>query len=201
VKLLVGLGNPGSRYRDTYHNVGFAVVDEIARRHEVGFGTSPADALAARVRSGGIDVLLAKPLTYMNLSGRAVGALARYYRVEPADVLAIVDDVNLPMGRLRLRRSGSAGGHNGLKSIIEDLGTQAFPRLRVGVGRGEARRDLADHVLSRVAAEEREALDAAVRGAAEAAELFAAEGIDAAMRRFNRGDAEEPLETNDTEHT
>ncbi|MBP1606370.1 MAG: pth [Acidobacteria bacterium] len=201
MKLLVGLGNPGSRYRDTYHNVGFSVVDEIATRHGVGFGTSPTEAVTARVRAGGIDVLLVKPLTYMNLSGRAVGALARYYRVEPEDVLAIVDDVNLPLGRLRLRRGGSAGGHNGLRSIIEDLGTQAFPRLRVGVGRGDVRRDLSDYVLSRVAAEEREALDDAVRTAAEAAEWFAIEGIDAAMHRFNRGDAEETPEPNETTPT
>jgi PTH1 family peptidyl-tRNA hydrolase len=191
VKLLVGLGNPGARYRGTHHNVGFAVVDEVARRHAVGFGTSPAEALTARVRSGDIDVLLAKPLTFMNLSGRAVGALARYYRVEPGDVLAIVDDVNLPLGRLRLRRGGSAGGHNGLKSIIEDLGTQGFPRLRVGVGRGELRRGLADHVLSRIAADEREVLESAVQRAAEAAEVFATEGIDIAMRRFNASATED----------
>jgi PTH1 family peptidyl-tRNA hydrolase len=201
VKLLVGLGNPGARYRGTYHNVGFAVVEELARRHEVGFGTAPAEALVARVRSGDIDALLAKPLTFMNLSGRAVGALSRYYRVDPADVLAIVDDVNLPLGRLRLRRGGSAGGHNGLKSIIEDLGTHDFPRLRVGVGRGDTQRELSDHVLSRIPAEEREAIEAAVGEAAEAAAVFAAEGIEVAMRRFNRGDAGEQAETNGTDQT
>ena len=192
---------PGARYRDTYHNVGFAVVDVLAGRHGVQFGASPAEAVTARVRSGAIDVLLVKPLTFMNLSGRAVGALARYYRVEPSDVFAIVDDVNLPLGRLRVRRGGSAGGHNGLKSIVEDLGTQGFPRLRIGVGRGDTRRDLSDHVLSRIPAEEREALESAVGDAAEAAEVFATEGIDAAMRRFNRSDEGEPAETNDTDQT
>jgi peptidyl-tRNA hydrolase, PTH1 family len=188
MKLIVGLGNPGARYRGTYHNVGFDVVDELARRHRVEFGSSPAEALAARVH-GGVSFWLVKPLTFMNLSGQAVGELARYYRVEAADTFVIVDDVNLPGGRLRLRRGGSAGGHNGLKSIIEHLGTDGFPRLRVGVGRGDSRRDLADHVLARVSGEDRELLAQAVARAAEATELFIAEGIDAAMNQYNR-DAE-----------
>jgi peptidyl-tRNA hydrolase, PTH1 family len=188
MRLIVGLGNPGGRYRGTYHNVGFDVVDELARRHRVEFGSSPADALAARV-SAAASCWLVKPLTFMNLSGQAVGALARYYRVEPADTFVIVDDVNLPGGRLRVRRGGSAGGHNGLKSIIEHLGTDAFPRLRVGVGRGDTRRGLADHVLARVSGEDRELLAQAVSRAADATELFIAEGIDAAMNEYNR-DAE-----------
>jgi PTH1 family peptidyl-tRNA hydrolase len=186
VKLIVGLGNPGPRYRDTRHNVGFAVLDELAARGGTAFGSSPADALVARRRGEGRDVLLAKPLTFMNLSGRAVGELARYYRIDAAELLVVTDDVNLPAGRLRLRRGGSAGGHNGLKSIIECLGSDAFPRLRVGVGRGDPRRDLADHVLARVAPDEREILHEAALRAADACETFIAEGIDAAMNRFNR---------------
>lgn len=185
--LLVGLGNPGPRYRGTYHNVGYDVVDEIARRHGVAFGAAPADALVARVRRPDRDVLLVKPLTFMNLSGRAVGDLQRFYKVDPEALLVIVDDVNLASGRLRLRARGSAGGHNGLKSIIGQLGTDAFPRLRVGVGRGDPRRDLADHVLARVPAEEREALRAAVVLAADAAECFVEEGVLEAMNRFNAG--------------
>lgn len=185
--LLVGLGNPGPRYRGTYHNVGFDVVDEIARRHAAQFGAAPADALVARVRRPGGDVLLAKPLTFMNLSGRAVGDLQRFYKVEPEALLVVTDDVNLVSGRLRLRARGSAGGHNGLKSIIGSLGTDAFPRLRVGVGRGDPRRDLADHVLARVPAEERDALRAAVELAADAAECFVEAGILEAMNRFNAG--------------
>lgn len=186
MRLIVGLGNPGPRYRDTRHNVGFEVLDELAARARVAFGASPADALVARRREGAGDALLAKPLTFMNLSGRAVGELTRYYRIDVADVLVVTDDVNLPAGRLRLRRGGSAGGHNGLKSIIECLGSDAFPRLRVGVGRGDPRRDLADHVLARVAPDERETLREAALRAADACETFMAEGIDAAMNRFNR---------------
>jgi PTH1 family peptidyl-tRNA hydrolase len=189
VKLIVGLGNPGPRYRDTYHNVGFDVLDTLARRHAVAFGSSPADALTARVRGLGDEVWLAKPLTFVNLSGRAVADLVRFYKIAPPDLLAIVDDVALPTGRLRVRRRGSAGGHNGLKSIIESLGTDEFPRLRVGVGRGDPRRDLADHVLSRIPAAERDALVAAVERAADAADTFIARGIEAVMNEFNRDPA------------
>lgn len=186
MKLLVGLGNPGARYRDTYHNIGFEVIDELARRRGVALGSTPADAIGARVRDWDAGVLLAKPLTFMNLSGRAVADLARYYRIDPGEVLVIVDDVALPQGRLRLRRDGSAGGHNGLKSVIEQLGTDAFARLRVGVGRGDPRRDLADHVLSRIPVEARGELRAAAERAADAAEAFVARGIEAAMNEYNR---------------
>jgi PTH1 family peptidyl-tRNA hydrolase len=197
VKLVVGLGNPGPRYRGTYHNVGFEVADELARRHGATFGASAAEALTARAREPGFDVLLVKPLTYMNLSGQAVGELARYYRVDPADVLVVVDDVNLPAGRLRLRRGGSAGGHNGLKSIIAHLATDGFPRLRVGVGRGDARRDLADHVLAKVPADERERLAEAASRAADASESWVTEGIEPAMNRFNRDETEQDAEQSD----
>lgn len=190
MKLIAGLGNPGPRYRDTLHNVGFEVVDELAERHRIALGSSPANALTGRVREG-MDALLVKPLTWMNLSGQAVGELARYYRVEAADVLVVVDDVNLPAGRLRARRRGSAGGHNGLKSVIEHLGTDDFPRLRVGVGRGDDRRDLVDHVLAKVAPDERTRLRESVVRAADAAEVFCTAGIDEVMRRFNRDEAGE----------
>jgi PTH1 family peptidyl-tRNA hydrolase len=195
LKLLVGLGNPGPRYRGTYHNIGFEVVDEIARRHGARFGGSPAEALAARVRGLADDVWLVKPLTFMNASGRAVGELQRFYKVAFDELLVVVDDVNLPTGRLRLRGRGSAGGHNGLKSIIGQLGTDAFPRLRVGVGRGEPGRDLADHVLGRVPEDEREPLREATARAADAAECFVERGLLDAMNRFNAdpvsGDAPE----------
>ena len=199
MKLVVGLGNPGARYRGTYHNVGFEVADELARRHGAAFGASPAEALAVRVREPGFDALLVKPLTFMNLSGQAVGELARYYRVEAADVLVVVDDVNLPAGRLRLRRGGSAGGHNGLKSIIAHLATDGFPRLRVGVGRGDADRDLADHVLARVPPDERERLSEAAARAADASECWVTEGIEPAMNRFNRDETEQDEQSDDSE--
>ncbi len=190
MKVIVGLGNPGPRYRGTYHNIGFDVVDEFARRHGASFGAAPADALIARVRGLAEDVVLAKPLTFMNLSGRAVGDLQRFYKAAPEDLLVVFDDVNLPIGRLRLRPHGSAGGHNGLKSILECLGSDAIPRLRVGVGRGDTRRDLASHVLSRVPAEEAALLAEAAALAADAAETFVASGLLEAMNRYNnRGPA------------
>ena len=187
MKLIVGLGNPGPRYRGTVHNVGFDVVDEVARRRDVSFEAAPAgaNALLARVRDGNGGALLVKPLTFMNVSGDAVGALHRYFRIPVEDVLVVVDDVALPAGRLRVRRSGSAGGHNGLKSIIASLGTDGFARLRVGVGRGDPRRDLSDHVLSRVTGELRETLVEATGQAADATELFLGAPIEEVMKRFN----------------
>ncbi len=149
MKAIFGLGNPGARYKGTRHNIGFEVLDELARRATVGFESAPAEALIARrIRGPDDDVLLAKPLTFMNASGQAIGELLRYFKIEIADMLVIVDEVQLPLGRLRARVRGSAGGHNGLKSVIAHLGTD-FPRLRIGVGRGDARRDLADHVLAK----------------------------------------------------
>jgi PTH1 family peptidyl-tRNA hydrolase len=189
VKLIVGLGNPGARYRGTRHNVGFAVLDELARRHAGGeFSSAPASALYTRARSLGDGALLVKPLTFMNLSGAAVRELLRYFRIEVGDLLVVTDDVNLPLGKLRARARGSAGGHNGLRSIIEELGTTELARLRVGVGRGEGERDLADHVLDRFDAGERAVVDDAVTRAADAVELFVVEGIDRTMNQYNRSD-------------
>jgi PTH1 family peptidyl-tRNA hydrolase len=191
VHLIAGLGNPGPRYRGTYHNIGFEVVDELARRGGAAFGSSPADALTARVRSATQDVLLVKPLTFMNLSGRAIGDLQRFYKIDPGDLLVVFDDVHLPPGRLRLRSGGSAGGHNGLKSVIEHVGSDAVPRLRVGVGRGDPQRDLASHVLARVPADEAGMLHDAAILAADAVEVFVASGILEAMNRYNnRGPAQ-----------
>ena len=185
--LIVGLGNPGREYRDTRHNVGFMVADELARRHGLEFGTAPSqvpDTLLVKV-FGAAPFLLAKPLTYMNRSGDAVAALSQYYGVDPAGVLVVVDEVALPFGRLRARPRGSAGGHNGLKSIADRLGTTEFPRLRLGVGRGDARRNLADHVLSKFEAGERDGLEGFIARAADAAALFAVEGIAAVMNQYN----------------
>ncbi|MBI1873514.1 MAG: aminoacyl-tRNA hydrolase [Acidobacteria bacterium] len=185
MKLIVGLGNPGERYRGTRHNVGFAVIDELARRGGVTFEAAPVDALVAKARNLGEGALVGKPTTYMNSSGPAVAELARYYRVEIPDVLVVVDDVNLSLGRVRGRPRGSDGGHNGLKSIIEHLGTEEFSRLRIGIGRGDEDRELAGHVLSRFLPEERDAVERMVTRGADAAELFVIEGIDQVMNRFN----------------
>lgn len=191
MKLLAGLGNPGSQYRDTRHNVGFLVVDELARRWRVESWREAFSALAAKVSFGDEAVVLAKPLTFMNLSGESVAALAGFYKIDPADVLVIVDEAALPLGRLRARREGSAGGHNGLRSIVQHLGTEAFPRLRIGVGRGDGRRDLSNHVLGRFDASEREEMSAAVLRAAEASEMFVTEGIERVMNAFNAADSQQ----------
>jgi len=186
MKLIVGLGNPGRKYRDTRHNIGFAVVDELARRQDAVFESAPAEALMARARRlGDGGCLLLKPLTFMNLSGFAVSEVARYFRVALPDILIVADDISLPLGRLRARPRGSDGGHKGYRSIIEQLGTPEFARLRVGVGRGDPRRDLADHVLAGFDPEECAVAEAAVGRAADAVELFTADGIEAVMNRFN----------------
>lgn len=187
MKLIVGLGNPGREYRETRHNVGFMVADELARRHGLSFGMAPSqvpDALIAK-RFGSESWLLAKPLTFMNLSGQAVAGLVGYYQIAGPDVLVVVDEVALPFGRLRARARGSAGGHNGLKSVVDRLGTTEFPRLRLGVGRGDARRDLAGHVLGAFESDERSALDEFIARAADAAEMFAVEGIGKVMNAYN----------------
>jgi len=188
VKLVVGLGNPGRRYHATRHNIGFAVADALARRLGTEFEHGRANALTARVGRGADAMLIVKPLTMMNLSGEAVGGLASFYKTDALDILVVADDVNLPLGRLRLRARGSAGGHNGFRSIIGSLGTDAFPRLRVGVGRGDVTRDLADHVLATFDDDERDEVTNATARAADAVETFLAEGIEAAMNLYNRAE-------------
>ena len=187
MKLIVGLGNPGREYRDTRHNIGFKVVDEIARRHDLTFTMAPSqvpDAFLVK-KFGTQPLLLAKPLTFMNRSGDAVSALSRYFSIEPGDLLVVYDDVDLPFTKLRARARGSAGTHNGMRSIVERLGTTEFPRLRLGVGRGDRRRDLADHVLAKFEADEQSDLDGFIARAADAAEMFAADGIFKVMNVYN----------------
>ena len=185
MKLVVGLGNPGAKYHDTRHNVGFRVIDALARRWSVDQWREQHQALVAKVRQGDEPVLVAKPMTFMNLSGDAVAGLAGFYKVAVPDVLVVLDEVALPLGRLRAGRGGSHGGHNGLKSVIARLGTSDVPRLRIGVGRGDGRRELADHVLGTFAAEERDEVEAAVLRAAEAAVMFVTDGIERVMNVFN----------------
>ncbi|OFV91544.1 MAG: aminoacyl-tRNA hydrolase [Acidobacteria bacterium RIFCSPLOWO2_12_FULL_65_11] len=187
MKAIIGLGNPGPKYHGTRHNIGFAVLDEIASRHRVTFESAPTEALIARWRTPDDVVLLAKPLTFMNESGQAVGEFVRYFKVDLADLLIVLDEVQLPLGRLRARARGSAGGHNGLKSVIAHIG-DACSRLRIGVGRGDDRRDLADHVLARFDAEEMAEVDRMRTRAADAAETFVTSGIAAVMNAYNGGD-------------
>ena len=195
MKLVVGLGNPGDRYRGTRHNVGWEVLAELARRHAPDAKPeSKFEADVLRIETPAAKgrpifetgaAWLISPLTYMNLSGRSVAAAARFHKIAPADVLIVCDDLNLPSGRLRLRGKGSAGGQNGLKDVIEKLGTPEFPRLRVGVGRPPGRMDAADYVLSRFTPEERTELDLAVQDAADAVELWLTRGLQAAMNAAN----------------
>jgi PTH1 family peptidyl-tRNA hydrolase len=195
MKLIVGLGNPGRRYAGTRHNMGFDVVDLVAERHGLEWESGPANAVVTKWREE--STWLAKPLTYMNLSGHAVGDLLRFYKIGFDDLLIVVDDINLPLGRLRARAKGSAGGHNGLKSLIALLGTADFARLRIGVGRGDERRDLADHVTGKFDPDERAVVVEATARGADAVETFVTEGIEPVMNRFNRKDDREEKEGSD----
>ena len=187
MKMIVGLGNPGREYAHTRHNVGFDVLDELAVRVSAVLKKSwrwPVDVGDAQV--GGRAMLLVKPRTFMNASGPPVAALARKKGIAPGDVLVVYDDVDLPLGQLRLRKKGSAGGHNGLKSVIASFGGDEFPRLRVGVGRPTAGRgDMVDHVLSTFAPDERETMTAALARAADTVQCAAEFGMDRAMNEFN----------------
>jgi peptidyl-tRNA hydrolase, PTH1 family len=187
VRVIVGLGNPGREYRETRHNVGFMVADELARRHQLTWAMAPGQVPETFVakRFGEPTWMLAKPLTYMNRSGEAVAALARYYDIAAADLLIVVDEAALPFTRLRAWAHGAAGGHNGLKSVIAALGSTEFPRLRLGVGRGDARRDLADHVLAKFESGERADLETFITRAADAVEMFAVAGIEKVMNTYN----------------
>jgi len=185
VKVIAGLGNPGPKYTRTRHNVGFRVLDVVARRLDAAFDREKYQALVAETRRGREAVLLLKPQTYMNLSGASVVRALRYKGGEPEDMLVVVDDVNLALGRLRLRPDGSAGGHNGLKSIIEHLGSTAFARLRVGIGTGGQSGDLTGHVLGKFAPDEEPLMDKAVERAADAVVSFIEDGVTATMNRYN----------------
>jgi PTH1 family peptidyl-tRNA hydrolase len=186
VKLIVGLGNPGSRYRNTRHNVGYQVLDLLADRWGVAFDREKYQGLVASVRLGAENILLLKPLTYMNRSGLSVAEATRNKVPELADLLVVVDDVNLPFGRLRMRERGSAGGHNGLKSVIEHLGSQDFPRLRIGVGENKAGEALTNHVLGSFRPEERAELESVIAQAADGVAAFVGEGVNSAMNEVNK---------------
>jgi PTH1 family peptidyl-tRNA hydrolase len=185
MKLVVGLGNPGSRYVGTRHNIGFDVVRELARRYMADAPRIKFEAEFCDVHVAGTKVMLVTPLTYMNLSGRSIRQFVDFFDVELEDLTVICDDINLDAGQLRWRKKGSAGGQNGLKSTIEHLGTQVFSRLRIGVGRPPGRMDAAAFVLSKFRDVELETMELSIVSAADSIDLWIKSGIDVVMNRFN----------------
>jgi len=194
IRLIVGLGNPGPEYEGTRHNIGFALLERLAEEHGLEWKRERKfKALVARRGSG---LILVKPLTYMNLSGTSIARLTGFFKVPGTGILVAYDDVALPLGTLRLRASGSSGGHNGIKSIIECLGHEKFPRLRIGIG-APGREDMVEHVLGRFEESEREELEKILANAAEAVNCALSSGLNAAMNRFNR----KPKPPNSSEST
>lgn len=184
--LVVGLGNPGSKYENTRHNMGFLALDILAEKEKLKFNKLRFKAWTATAELGGEKVLVMKPQTYMNLSGESVGEAARFYKIPPEHVLVISDDISIGAGKLRIRPSGSAGGHNGLKSIIQHLGSDQFPRIKVGVGSPQhAEHDIVDWVIGKPMGEDAKVLTQALEKAAEAVSAVIAQGPQKAMNKYN----------------
>lgn len=185
--IIAGLGNPTLRYEGTRHNVGFEVIDTLADKYNIAVETRKSRALIGKGIIAGQKVILVKPQTYMNLSGESIGALADYYKIdEENELLVIYDDVSLDVGQLRIRRKGSAGGHNGIKNIIAHLGTDVFPRIKVGVGEKPKGYDLADYVLGHFSGEDREIMRESYRKAADAVEMILEGDLSGAMNTYNK---------------
>lgn len=184
--LIAGLGNPGRQYEKTRHNMGFDTIDELIDRYRIPQGGIAHKAMYGKGMIAGEKVLAVKPLTYMNLSGEAIREYVNYYKMDPeTELIVIYDDIDLDPGQIRIRKKGSAGGHNGIKSIIAQIGTQNFYRIKVGVGAKPKGWDLADYVLGRFSPEERELVDKAICDAADAVEMILKDGIEAAMNHYN----------------
>ena len=183
--IIAGLGNPTREYEKTRHNVGFEVIDVLADMLGTTVEEKKFKGCYGRGIIGGEKVLLLKPQTFMNLSGESIRAASDFYKVDPEHIIIIYDDISLDVGQLRIRKKGSAGGHNGIKNIIAHLGTQEFPRIKVGVGDKPKKMDLADYVLSRFSKEDRAAMDDAFKEAAKAVEVMITDGMDTAMNQFN----------------
>lgn len=185
MKLIVGLGNPTGQYDGTRHNVGFEVIDRLVDEYGIGLDMVKHKGMYGKGRIEGQTVILLKPMTYMNLSGESVAAVASYYKIEPSDIIVVYDDINLDVGRLRVRGKGSAGGHNGIKNIIAHLHTEEFPRVRVGVGMKPPRMDLADYVLSRFSKEEQEKMNEGYDRAVKAVAMLVVDELEQAMNDYN----------------
>lgn len=183
MKVIVGLGNPGPGYRDTRHNVGFQTLEELASRHPIQREESRFDAIIAHLQVNHEKVFLLKPLTYMNLSGKAVRALISYYKIDLEDIIVVYDDMDLPVGSVRIRPAGGTGGHRGMSSLAENLGSRDFARIRIGIGRPPY--EAVDWVLGRFTPQEKPLIQKAVARAADAAECWLAHGIDKAMNEYN----------------
>ncbi len=183
--LIAGLGNPTKEYDKTRHNVGFSVIDVLADRHRIDVSERKFKGLCGRGVIEGQKVILIKPQTFMNLSGESIRAAMDYYKIAPEEIIVIYDDISLDPGQLRIRLKGSAGGHNGIKNIIAHLGTQEFPRIKVGVGAKPPRMDLADYVLSRFGSGEQKLMDEAFQEAAEAVSAMLTDGAERAMNHYN----------------
>ncbi len=185
MKMIAGLGNPGSEYAKTKHNVGFMYLDALAEHLGATDWRNKYDALVAEARIGSEKVLLVKPLTYMNESGRAIGPLMNFYKLDPEDLIVAHDDMDIPVGTVRIRKKGSAGGHNGMKSILYHVGDENFPRIRIGIGRPLPGWTVVKHVLAPFAPEDVEKIQEAVKYLVPAAECIITEGADMAMNKFN----------------
>lgn len=186
MKIVVGLGNPGAQYERTPHNMGFLLVDCLAERLECKLkANSKFEAFVGSAMYAGEELILVKPQTFMNSSGKAVGAVLNYRKMSPADLLVVVDDADIPLGTLRLRKKGGSGGHRGLASINEVLGTTEYVRVRVGIGRGTTRDDLVDHVLGAFGREEWAVVQKVIGETADAVQVILGKGMDFAMNRFN----------------
>lgn len=183
--IIAGLGNPTRTYEGTRHNIGFEVIDRLADSFRIDVSIQKNKALCGKGVIEGQKVILAKPQTYMNLSGDSLRELAAYYKVEPENIIVVFDDISLEPGQIRIRPKGSAGGHNGVKNIIARLGTEEFPRVKVGVGEKPKGWDLTDYVLSRFSSEDRKVMDESVKLAAEAVVAIMTQGTDAAMNKYN----------------
>jgi peptidyl-tRNA hydrolase, PTH1 family len=184
--LIIGLGNPGKEYENTRHNIGFKAIDELSKDLNISFSK---DQYKARIGLGewsGDKIILAKPQTFMNLSGESVGELARWHKIPASNIIIIYDDMDIPVGDIRVRSSGADGGHNGMRSIISHLNTKDFPRIRIGIGRPSAGDDPSEYVLSKFTKDEARMCEGSLMSARDAAKMIVTDGIDAAMNEFNK---------------
>lgn len=195
MKMIVGLGNPGAEYAGTRHNVGWMLVDALAEKLGINEWRSREKGMVAEGRIGSEKVLLVKPLTYMNNSGECAGPLMRWYKLEPEDIMVAHDDMDIPVGTIRIRKKGSAGGHNGIKSLLQHIGSENFGRLRIGIGRPQPGWSVINHVLAKFTEEERAGIDEAIHYLLPAVECMVLEGADMAMNKFNPKKAKKPKQS------